>query len=267
LKQAKIPWGWTLETFPFERQPTVNKGQILELSGLDFIQRAENIVLIGSSGTGKSGLAMGLLRQALLGEYRGRFYNAQDLMDELYASLADASSTKLLKRLATYDLLVIDELGYLTLKPEQANAFFKLMDQRYNRKSTIITTNLDYPEWYNLFHRKPLVDALLDRLQHHCITLRIEGGSLSAPRLNLTKPKLKTSCFQPKADNIHSHQKRTPATPTITSHKTLSIGYKSLPMRWVRFYGQKRVNSYERPSSNQYLTLCMQQHLQDLGNI
>jgi len=182
LKQAKIPWDWTLESFPFERQPAVNKGQIQELSGLDFIRRAENIVLIGSSGTGKSGLAIGLLRQALLGEYRGRFYNAQDLMDELYASLADASSTKLLKRLATYDLLVIDELGYLTLKPEQANAFFKLMDQRYNRKATIITTNLDYPEWYNLFKRKPLVDALLDRLQHHCITLRINGDSLRTPQ-------------------------------------------------------------------------------------
>ncbi len=87
-----------------------------------------------------------------------------------------------LKRLAAYDLLVIDELGYLTLKPEQANAFFKLMDQRYNRKATIITTNLDYPEWYNLFHRKPLVDALLDRLQHHCITLRINGRSLRTPQ-------------------------------------------------------------------------------------
>ncbi len=182
LKQAKIPWDWTLESFPFERQPAVNKGQIQELSGLDFIRRAENIVLIGSSGTGKSGLAIGLLRQALLAEYRGRFYNAQDLMDELYASLADAISTKLLKRLAAYDLLVIDELGYLTLKPEQANAFFKLMDQRYNRKATIITTNLDYPEWYNLFHRKPLVDALLDRLQHHCITLHINGKSLRTPQ-------------------------------------------------------------------------------------
>ncbi|MDQ6951065.1 MAG: ATP-binding protein [Mariprofundales bacterium] len=75
----------------------------------------------------------------------------------------------------------MDELGYLTLKPEQANAFFKLMEQRYGRKSTIITTNLDYPEWYDLFHRKPLVDALLNRLQHHCITIRIDGQSLRAP--------------------------------------------------------------------------------------
>ena len=74
----------------------------------------------------------------------------------------------------------IDELGYLTLKPEQVNAFFKLMGERYGRKSSIITTNLDYAEWYDLFQRKSLVDALLDRLKHHCITSRINGPSLRA---------------------------------------------------------------------------------------
>jgi DNA replication protein DnaC len=72
----------------------------------------------------------------------------------------------------------IDELGYLTLKSEQINAFFKLMGERYGKKSTIVTTNLDYPEWYDLFQRKSLVDALLDRLKHHCITIRIDGPSL-----------------------------------------------------------------------------------------
>jgi DNA replication protein DnaC len=69
----------------------------------------------------------------------------------------------------------------LTLKPEQANAFFRLMDQRYSRTSTIITTNLDLPDWCELFQKKPLVDALLDRLQHHCITIRIDGPSLRSP--------------------------------------------------------------------------------------
>lgn len=178
LQQAKIPWHWTLETFPFERQPEVNKAHILSLAGLAFVERAENIVFIGNPGTGKSGLAIGLLRQALLNGYRGCFYHAQELLDSLYASLADRTTPQLLGRLSRYDVLVIDELGYLTLKPEQVNAFFKLMDNRYGRKSTIITTNLDYPEWYDLFQRKPLVDALLDRLQHHCITLRLSGPSL-----------------------------------------------------------------------------------------
>lgn len=181
LKQAKLPWDWTLQSFPFERQPGVDKPRIMSLAGLAFIQHAENIVFIGGPGTGKTGLAIGLLRNALVNGHRGRFYNAQDLMDELYASLADRTTPRLLNRLCRYDLLVIDELGYLTLQPEQANAFFKLMEGRYGRRSTIITTNLDYGEWYDLFQRKPLVDALLNRLKHHCITIRIEGPTLRTP--------------------------------------------------------------------------------------
>lgn len=181
INHAKIPWDWTLKTFPFDKQTGVKKSQILSLAGLSFIDRAENIVFIGKPGTGKSGLAIGLLRTALINGYRGRFYNAQDLLDELYASLADKSTPKLIKRLCNYPILVIDELGYLTLKTEQANMFFKLMGERYGKSSTIITTNLDYADWYELFQRKPLVDALLDRLKHRCITISINGPSLRSP--------------------------------------------------------------------------------------
>jgi len=181
IKQAQMPWPWTLQTFPFLQQPGVSKSQIMGLASLAFVERAENIVFIGNPGTGKTGLAIGLLRQALVSGFRGRFYKAQDLLDELYASIADRTSHKIIKKLVRYDLLVIDELGYLTLNSEQANTFFKLMDERYSRKSTIITSNLDYPQWYDLFQRKPLVDALLDRLKHHCITIRISGPSLRAP--------------------------------------------------------------------------------------
>jgi len=184
LQQAKIPWEFSLNTFPFERQPGVRKHQIQSLSQLAFVQKAENIVLIGNPGVGKSGLAVGLLRNALVQGYRGRFYNAQDLLDELYSSLADRTTTKLIRKLFNYDLLVIDELGYLTLKPEQANAFFKLMGERYAKKSTIITTNLDYQQWYELFNRQSLVDALLDRLKHRCITIKIDGPSLRTPASN-----------------------------------------------------------------------------------
>jgi DNA replication protein DnaC len=179
--QAEMPWPWTLESFPFHQQPAVSRSQIMSLASLSFVERAENIVFIGDAGTGKTGLAIGLLRQALVSGLRGRFYKAQDLLDELYASLADMTTPRLTKRLVRYDLLVIDELGYLTLNCEQVNAFFKLMDERYSRKSTIITSNLDYPQWYDLFQRKPLVDALLDRLNHHCITIRISGPSLRIP--------------------------------------------------------------------------------------
>ena len=99
LDQAKLPWQWSLESFPFDRQPGVNAPQIKGLAGLGFIQRAENLVFIGPPGTGKSGLAVGLLRQALVNGYRARFYKAQDLFDELYASLADRSTSRLLNRL------------------------------------------------------------------------------------------------------------------------------------------------------------------------
>jgi DNA replication protein DnaC len=198
LDQAHLPWRWTLETFPFERQPGLNKSHILTLAGLDFLRRAENVLLIGEPGTGKTGIAIGLLREACLNGYHGRFYNAQVLLDELYASLADRSTPKLLKHLSSLQPLLIDELGYLTLKPEQSNAFFRLMDQRYNRVSTIITTNLDLPAWYELFQKKSLVDALLDRLQHHCITIRINGPSLrnpapSPPSASATAPQAKAS--------------------------------------------------------------------------
>jgi len=181
IKSAKMPLDWTLKTFPFEKQPGVRKHQIQSLAELSFVEKAENIVFIGNPGTGKTGLGIGLLHQALVAGHRGRFYNAQDLLDELYASLADRTTPKLIKKLFNYDLLLIDELGYLTLKPEQINAFFKLMGERYGRKSTIITTNLDYPEWYDLFKRKSLVDALIDRLQHRCITIKIDGPSLRTP--------------------------------------------------------------------------------------
>jgi len=181
LRQAKIPFDWTLESFPFNKQPAINKSQIMSLTELNFIENAHNIVLIGAPGTGKTGLAVGLLRKALIAGYRGRFYNAQDLLDELYSSLADRSSNRLINKLARYDLLVIDELGYLTLNSEQVNAFFKLMGERYGRKPTIITTNLNYDQWYDLFNSKNLVDALLDRLQHRCITISIDGKSLRVP--------------------------------------------------------------------------------------
>lgn len=178
LGQAKLPWNWTLQSFPFDRQPGVDRAQIRALAELDFLRRNENLLLIGPPGTGKTGIGIALLREACLNGHPGRFYNAQELLDELYASLADRSTPRLMSQLARMQPLLIDELGYLSLKPEQSNAFFRLMDQRYGRVSTIITTNLPTEQWYGLFDRKPLVDALLDRLQHRCITIRIEGPSL-----------------------------------------------------------------------------------------
>ena len=167
IKNARIPWDWTLTSFPFERQPGVNKQQIMDLSAGEFVERGENIVFIGEPGVGKSGLAAGLLRETLLNGYRGLYYNVQDLVNDLYAFLADRSTTSLLHRLCRFDVLFLDEMGYLTLNSEQMNCFFKLMAERYLAgKGTIITTNLEYDKWYDLFKPKDMVNAMLDRLQH-----------------------------------------------------------------------------------------------------
>jgi DNA replication protein DnaC len=181
IKRAGMPEQWTLESFPYKRQPGVSRRKIDTFASLDFIGRAENIVFIGGTGVGKTGLATGLLLKALQNGYRGIFVQAQELFDDMYASLADRSSRELLNRLSRVDLLVIDEMGYLNLRPEQTNVFFRLMEERYRSKATIITTNLDYDEWHNFLGNKPLCDALLSRLRHQCHTFRIDGPSLREP--------------------------------------------------------------------------------------
>ena len=182
IRRATLPERWSLETFPFARQPGVNRKQMRAFAELEFVPKAENIVLIGPTGVGKTGLACGVLLKALENGYRCQFIRAQDLFDEMYASLADRSSRQLLKRLARLDVLLIDELGYLNLKPEQSNIFFKLMEERYHRHSTIITTNLEYDEWHNFLGQRPMVEALLSRLRHYCHTVRIKGPSLRDPQ-------------------------------------------------------------------------------------
>jgi len=182
IKRAALPEQWSLETFPFAKQPGVSRRQIHAFAELEFIPKAENIIFIGPTGVGKTGLASGILLKALQNGYRGQFIRAQDLFDEMYASLADRSSRKLVNRLARLDVLHIDELGYINVKPEQANIFFKLMEERYRRRATIITTNLDYEEWYQFLGNRPMVDALLSRLRHRCHTVRIEGPSLREPQ-------------------------------------------------------------------------------------
>jgi len=182
IRRANLPERWSLETFPWTRQPGVNRKQIRAFAELEFVPKAENIVLMGPTGVGKTGLGCGLLLKALENGYRCQFIRAQDLFDEMYASLADRSTRQLLRRLARLDVLQIDEFGYLNLKPEQSNIFFKLMEERYRRHPTIITTNLDYEEWHNFLGNKPMVEALLSRLRHFCHTVRIQGPSLREPQ-------------------------------------------------------------------------------------
>jgi len=180
-KRARLPFPWTLKSFPFKKQPGVKRRQINGLATLDFIPRAQNIVFVGKTGVGKTGLASGLLLQALESGYRALFVKAQDLFDEMYASLADRSTPKYVRSLAKVDVLAIDEMGYANVRPEQANIFFRLMEERYMRKPTIITTNLAYDEWHRFLGNPPMVEALLSRLLHRCDTITIDGPSLRDP--------------------------------------------------------------------------------------
>lgn len=182
IRRANLPERWSLETFPYSRQPGVKRKQIQGFAELDFVAKHENLVFSGPTGVGKTGLACGLLLKALQNGMRCQFVRAQDLFDEMYASLADRSTRKLINRLARLDVLLVDELGYLNLKPEQSNTFFKLMEERYRRHSTIVTTNLSYDEWHQFLGNKPMVDALLSRLRHYCHTVHINGPSLREPQ-------------------------------------------------------------------------------------
>jgi DNA replication protein DnaC len=182
IRRARLPERWSLDTYPWAQQPSVSKTAMMQLAQLDYIDRAANLVFIGPTGVGKTGLASAILLAALRAGRRGLFIKAQDLFDEMYRSLADRSSRKLLDQLSRIDVLLIDEMGYLNLRPEQSNIFFKLMEERYTAKRpTIITTNLDFDQWYDFLGQKPMVQALLDRIRHRCQTFRIEGPSLRTP--------------------------------------------------------------------------------------
>lgn len=179
---ASIPKDWTLETFPFDLQTGVKRAQIYEFAELDFVREGINLVFIAKTGRGKTGLASGLLLKALHSGYTGLRQRVQDLLDDLHRSIADRRTKHLLNRLSKIDVLIADELGYLNISDEQANLFFKLMDNRYlARKPTLITTNLDYPDWGRHLKNPLMTDALLSRLRQRCATINIIGPDLRAP--------------------------------------------------------------------------------------
>ena len=175
LQKAKIPEPLLLETYPFARQPKWNKRRIIELyDAMDYITKPQNIVWIGTTGSGKTGLATSFLIHAINQGYSGRFILFPDLVELLYQSIADGSEGKTIKKLASYDCLVIDELGYVEVEPVQVGLFFTLMNKRHKKKGTLITTNLAFSKWTTFLKNDQLTAALIDRLTEnsHVINMK-----------------------------------------------------------------------------------------------
>jgi DNA replication protein DnaC len=168
-KRARLPELLTMETFPFSRQPKLDRRKVMDLyDSQRFLSEAQAMLFIGPTGCGKTGLASAFLIQAINNGYRCRFLDFKDLTDQLYRSLGDRSDRSLLKHLATFDCLLIDELGYDPMEKAVAGLFFSLIKQRHRKRCTIITTQLGFSEWGALLGNEHLSAALIDRITENC---------------------------------------------------------------------------------------------------
>jgi DNA replication protein DnaC len=177
LQRARFPVNKSLDNFDFSAIPALNKPLVLELSRGSFIDRRENVIFIGSYGTGKTHLAVSLAASACRQGKKVRFYTVAGLINELLEAQSQLKLGKLESALAKYDLIVLDELGFVPFTKEGAEAIFTFCSSRYERGSLIITTNLDFARWKEIFGDEALTGALLDRLTHRCHILEMNGDS------------------------------------------------------------------------------------------
>jgi DNA replication protein DnaC len=169
LKRANIPEIFVIETFPFEKQPRLNKKKVMQMhDSLSFMHEKQQLVLIGPTGCGKTGLGTSFLVNAINEGKRGYFIEFSELMRRFYRSRADHSEKKLLKRLGDYEVLLIDELGYDTVEEEPGGLFLELMKMRTKHNATILTSQLGFEEWGEFLHSKYLASGLIDRITEQC---------------------------------------------------------------------------------------------------
>ena len=181
LRQARLPWVKTMEQFDFDFQPSLDRRQVRELSGLSFVERAHNIVILGPPGVGKTHIAVGLAVKAVDAGYSVQFVTLETLMTRLVKAKHENRLERALKQLVYPKLLIIDEIGYLPLSREEASLFFRLVVRRYEKASLIVTSNKSFLDWHpagsRVFNDHVLATAILDRLLHHATTLNIKGES------------------------------------------------------------------------------------------
>lgn len=181
MSRAKIPEKYVMETFPFTQQSKLNKKKLLNLyDTFDMLENGRNIIWMGPTGVGKTGLATAFLIQAITRGHNGRFISFPELIELLYQSIGDHSESKIIKTFAAYDFLLIDELGYVEVEPSQVGLFFNLMQKRHKKKTTFITSNLGFSQWTSFLKNPQLTAALIDRLTENshivnmkeCVSLR-----------------------------------------------------------------------------------------------
>jgi len=177
IKAARFPAVKSIDSFDFKAIASLNKMLVMELARCDYISRNDNVIAVGNSGTGKTHIALALGLAACQKGLPVSFITASALVHELLEARDDKRLLRLQKQLAKVRLLIIDELGYVPLSPTGAELLFEVFSQRYERGSTIVTSNLPFDEWTSVFGSERLTGALLDRLTHHVHILEMNGES------------------------------------------------------------------------------------------
>ena len=177
IRQALFPAVKSLDSFDFAAIPSLNKMLVLELARCAYIERRENVIALGNSGTGKTHVALGLGLAACQKGLPVGFTTASALVHELLEANTERRLLRLQKQLSGYKLLIIDELGYVPLSTTGAELLFEVFSRRYERGSVIVTSNLPFDEWTGIFGAERLTGALLDRLTHHVHILEMNGDS------------------------------------------------------------------------------------------
>ena len=185
LARARIPEKYVIETFPFARQPKLNKKKIVNMyDRFDYMEKSQNLIFMGPTGTGKTGLATAFLTHAIDCGYNGRFVGFAELVEQLYQSVADHTEARVIKTFAATDCLVIDELGYVEVEPVQVGLFFTLMHKRHKKKTTLITTNLGFSQWSSFLKNDHLTAALIDRLTENSHVVNMKDCVSLRPKLD-----------------------------------------------------------------------------------
>jgi len=177
LTMARFPWMKTVEQFDFSFQPSIDKKVVRELSGLGFVERAENVIFLGPPGVGKTHLAIALGIKAVEAGHRVLFLTLENLNGRLIRAQRENRVEKQLQQLVYPRVLIIDEMGYLPMNREEAGLFFRLLTRRYEKASLIITSNKSFVDWGEIFNDQVLATAILDRLLHHSTAINIKGES------------------------------------------------------------------------------------------